>query len=232
METNQDSAPFPPVALGTAFCPLPENPALSPLLTWVGRGPRHGAGCIEWWPEPPQTGEKRASGTVSPPGHLHTGLGVLSHSPEAEGEEAQGVHTCTSDIGPTTHLPGYHSDSLCPSVQLLSKSCSEHGKSCMCSACAFAELQPYNPLLFYLSPPLPHAKWPSISTQHLENCSLSIISGQASTLPLPPATTLPYTCSIHVLLNGEDASSICFCTCYSHIPTHCQMPPGTDCWVT
>lgn len=116
METNQEAAPSPPVALGTAFCPLPENPALSPLLTWVGRGPRHGAGCIEWWPEPPQTGEKRASGTVGPPGHLHTGLGVLSRSPEAEGEEAQGVHTCTSDIGPTTHLPGYHPDSLCPSI--------------------------------------------------------------------------------------------------------------------
>lgn len=74
---------------------------------------------------------------------------------------------------------------------LLSGSCSEHGKSSMCSACAFAELQPSNPLLFYLSSPLPYAKWPSISTQHLESCSPSIFSGQASTLSFPLATTLP-----------------------------------------
>jgi hypothetical protein len=116
METSQEAAPSPPVALGTASCPLPGEPALSPLLTWVGRGPRRGAGCTEWWLGPPQTGEKRASGTVGPLGHLHTGLGVLSHSPEAEGEEAQGMHMYTSYTGPTIHLPGCHPDSLCASV--------------------------------------------------------------------------------------------------------------------
>lgn len=126
METNQEAAPSPPVALGTASCPLPGDPALSPLLTWAGRGPRHGVGCTEWWPGPPQTGEKRASGIAGPPGHLHTGLGVLSHSPEAEGEEVQGVHTCTSNTGPAIHLPGFHPDSL-PKCSLLSESCSEHG---------------------------------------------------------------------------------------------------------
>lgn len=116
METNQEAALSLLVALGTASCPLPGEFALSPLLTWEGRGTRHGAGCTEWWPGPPQTGEKRASGTVGPPGHLHTGLGVLSHSPEAEGEEAQGVHTCTSHTGTAIHLPGCHPDSLCTSV--------------------------------------------------------------------------------------------------------------------
>lgn len=95
METNQEAAPSPPVALVTASSPLPGDPALSPLLTWAGRGPRRGAGCTGWWPGPPQTGEKRASGTVGPPGHPHTGLGVLSCSPEAEEEEAQSEHTCT-----------------------------------------------------------------------------------------------------------------------------------------
>lgn len=110
METNQEAAPSPSVALGTASCPLPGDPTLSPLLTWVGREPRHGAGCKEWWLGPRQTGEKRASGTAGPLGHLHTGLGVLSHSPEAEGEEAQRVYTCISYIGLTIHLPGCHPD--------------------------------------------------------------------------------------------------------------------------
>lgn len=92
--THQEAAPSPPVALGPASCPLPGDPALSPLLTWAGRGPRHGAGCKGWWPGPPQTGARRASGTAGPPGHLHTDLGVPSRSPEAEGKP-QSVHACT-----------------------------------------------------------------------------------------------------------------------------------------
>lgn len=121
--THQEAAPSPPVALGPASCPLPGDPALSPLLTWAGRGPRHGAGCKGWWPGPPQTGARRASGTAGPPVHLHTDLGVPSRSPEAEGKP-QSVHACTLHpaVRGSNHPFTWHcmsqsvTQTLCPSA--------------------------------------------------------------------------------------------------------------------
>lgn len=176
MGTHQEAVPSPPVALGTASCPLPGDPAHSPLLTWAGRGPRRGAGCKGWWPGPPQIGERRASGTAGPPGHLHTGLGVPSHSPEAEGKP-QSVHTCILHTGltkhPSTWLCGLHESprQSVPKCSLLSESCSEQGKSSMCSAYTFAELQSHHQSYFISFP------------THMQSGLASPVSTQRTALP-------------------------------------------------
>lgn len=148
---------------------------------------------------------------------------MLSHSPEAEGEEAQGVHTCTPYTRPTIHLPGCHPDSLRPSVV----SCQRVVLSMESHPCV-----QFLPLLS--CSPTTHSYVISVPSSHMQGGLASPLSTQRTALPASWVSNPLLHCHsqqqqaclyIHRLLTDEDAGSVRSCTWDSHIPTHCQMPP-------
>lgn len=174
------------------------SPLLSPLLTWVGTGPRREAGCRGRWPGLLQTGGRRAAGRAGLPGRLRTGRAGLRHSPGWAGRASVGsvpsLNTlCTTQtVLPAVQCWASHSASLCLSFLTVTR--------------------------------VRHRAWHIGSTQHTVGAVVTVIvtpTGMTSNLSLLWVTENPPP-------HPADASSTSPVVTTRHIPTHCPVSPGQN----